>query len=950
MTSSPANERSRNSTLSTSQPQPQPPANLSKEDADDWLAIDKLLSRIQSVNPSDPYVLTIPQHVEPRYHHQRPEHRTQWRDHAPFYEHEHEASQYLTWHFHDPNDIYVLHSTRKEDGGSRIGTPKAGTGGPKKTMSLGAYKKKVAAGTPGPEERKKAEVNGEMEAAEEKKAEAENALKKAAVKGPVERIKADEEVLAAVEDGDDIVPQVIDEKKTAEAGKQDMKRKRVWEEQETAQSAKRKREDSKISADREEKDLDVGKAGSEKLKHEDAVRPAAKEKELSAIKPDPTSLPNSDDARLAAKNARSADATDKAPVDKARKDTHAPSSLQQQPTTSLKKTSTPPTNTDAKPDDITLPPRLSPLREEDRPSTEDSTALLLPPRLSPTLPANIADSLAAREHYKSTSQSAAVGDTLTPPRKTLENSITKRKSPVNGFRANSSSPMVRSDVEDARGRPKTSAPPLRSVSTSGEESEIAVGRAAAVTKKEKASRLIVKLKFKHRTTREAVKQLLKSSPAKKKPEPKSSPVALKATDARHREQRDTNAKGVAQKVGPATKGVAKQVGKTLTAKSSEKPAREEESEAGGRAAKRKTADTAVYEPPAKRKKSVSESLDVDNSVPHTPSQPTPQPSTPASTVRRPASQPTSSSAAPRKAGKELLAAATTSAGLKREPSHDSQGQAPTPSAASSSPAASSTSQAQASAVPKSTPTSAIPPTPASAQPKTTRQKEWEAQHQRFNSLGRDLKRAATADLNTVSENKALPATEIETLKRVAAVKALESLLAYFLAFTSCDEALSTVEPRQPLRTTPWRTLQDYFPFVKRYTEPFPALQGLACMLAVVFCARIVEACAGQKEGREEVLAQAWAVLTRSAAVAETKLDVVTLRETFPKAWALGTDASAGAGGSGEEKLEPGKFAGAFRLPIGVQTKPVRAVRAARAMIGEWVEKEGVEYEIRIQLE
>ena len=244
MTSTPANERSCASTFSTPQSQPQPPANLSKDDAKYWLEIEKVLSGIQRHTPSDPYVLTIPQDVEPRFHYRDAQQAAQWRAHTPFQKDEHEALQYATWHYHEPGEtIYVQRPTRKEDPSSRLGTPmKVATGGPKKTMSLNAYKKKVAGGTPASDE-KKAEVNGKKEDATERKSEGDKSVKKPAVKGPVERIKADEEVLAAVQDGDDLgLPVPV---KKQNEGKKELKRKREDDKREEVKEVKRKREDSK---------------------------------------------------------------------------------------------------------------------------------------------------------------------------------------------------------------------------------------------------------------------------------------------------------------------------------------------------------------------------------------------------------------------------------------------------------------------------------------------------------------------------------------------------------------------------------------------------------------------------------------------------------------------------------------------------------------------------------
>lgn len=895
--------------------------------------------------PSEPYILTIPQDVEPRFHFRDHQQASQWRAHTPFQKDDRMEEQYSTWHFHEPGGMYVQQITQRDQPSSRVSTPKpAASNGPKKTMSLDAYKKKVAGGTPGPDEKKKTEVNGVKDNAQEKKDGGDKSAKKPAVKGPVERIKADEEVLAAVEDGDDVVPPVPEKKR--DDGKKDLKRKREAEKNEDVKDVKRKREDSKMSDESQEKRQNDAKPKKEITKQE-AVQQSAKPTEPSPKKADISAKRKSDDEQPAAKKAKVAKVDDNSAAKADDKASRKKSQSEKQTKAPEKLASSPPR---AKADaaDIALPPRLSPLREDNKEDADDDMSL--PPRLSPTLPANITATLAAREHQRSTSKSSGTGDNLSPPRKALENGIVKRKSPVNGFRTNSNSPMVRPDAEDARGGSKPSAQMVRSPSASC--SEIAVGKAAAVSKKESKEKLVVKLKFKQRSAKESLRQLLRLPAAKKKPapdskpSPKPSPTTLKAADARHREQRDANAKGVAQRVGPATKGVARKVEKsaTSTPAPSEKRVREDDSEAEKPAAKRKKADLAVYEPPAKRKKSVPEALDLKTS-PVTPSQPNKQPPTPASSVKKPASQPAPSATVPKKSGNELLAAATTSAHLKRESSNDGQASVVTPSAASSSPAPSSVAPGPASAAPKSTPTTASTSAPTSAQTKSARQVQWDTIFATFNTLGRDLKRTAAADLKKATESKPSPTNNPELLRRLAAAKALESLLAYLLAFTCFDESLQAAEPKQALRTTPWRTLLDYFPFVKHHTEPYSALQGLANALAVSFCSRIIETCVGEKSGREEILTQAWMMLSRSAAEAESKLDIKILMDRFSKSWAARESTAAA-----EEKLEPGKFSGSYRLPLGVQSKPVKAVRAAHAMLKEWMEGEGVGYEMKVKLD
>ena len=225
---------------------------------------------------------------------------------------------------------------------------------------------------------------------------------------------------------------------------------------------------------------------------------------------------------------------------------------------------------------------------------------------------------------------------------------------------------------------------------------------------------------------------------------------------------------------------------------------------------------------------------------------------------------------------------------------------------------------------------------------TARQQEWENHRKDLEALGRELKRAVT--------NPATPQPNNETTRRLNAVRALESLLTYMLAFTAIDEACLAAEPRLPPNMRNWRTLLTFFPFVQRFTAPYPQLAGIASSLAVVFCSQVAAVCAmrGKADrGAAEALFDAWGCLAREASEVEAKLGTKTLMAAFPQSW----KAAVGAGVVlGEEKMEPGKLTGRYALPLGVHTKPVHAVRAAHAMLGEWISREGVVYEMRLKLD
>ncbi len=141
-------------------------------------------------------------------------------------------------------------------------------------------------------------------------------------------------------------------------------------------------------------------------------------------------------------------------------------------------------------------------------------------------------------------------------------------------------------------------------------------------------------------------------------------------------------------------------------------------------------------------------------------------------------------------------------------------------------------------------------------------------------------------------------------------------------------------------------MQPFFHFVKKSCEPFPELLGVACWLAVSFNSRILElATLGNVLSREH-LVETQAAMLKAAREGELKLDVDATQAAFPKTWKGRTK-----GLGGDEKLDLQKgLKGAYGLPIGVQTSPIRAARAGWAMLNEWVEgRQGVKHEFKLSL-
>lgn len=738
--------------------------------------------------------------------------------------------------------MYMLHNSqiagnresKKPETGAN--TPSAA---PKKKITLDAYKKKQSGATPDATPMKGGETAARKPAS------------KAPVKGPVERIKIDEEVLASVADD-------FEESQVPTEEKKELKRKREPENGLAGDGEPQKKQKKEANEGKEQRAAVTDNKPRELYKKES--RTDEPQQRASAVKT-PTK------ARSPTPQAQEHDEESSLPP----------------------KLSPPRLKTEEK--ESSLPPKLSPIAKQSFPS-----------RLSPTLPENIAKTLKAREHYRSTSRSSdisvsATARNLTPPRDSKNNAI--KRSPINGFRANSSSPAVHSDAGD-RGHQPASAPAKRKAYDSGAESmdEIAVN-----TKKAEPlapAKLVVRFKIK-KSLRERWRNLLKLPPRPAKSESTDPSVdrtvrQSSVSDARHREQRDTSAKGVAQNLGPKKKANG-DMKDSKTADRERKGTLTDESESD--------------EPPAKKRKPPPESPELKRERP---------PSTPDKSSISSPSAVNKTTSTPGNMRKDLL-----SVSMKRDQSTDSN--INTPSISHSSPPDATSATAHGPNGTSKAPTSQQPST------KTPKQAAWEAERDRLEILGRELKHAATAHLTARSDSQSSSTTQSSKDPKLAAIESVESLLAYILAFHSDDESHHAADPRLPPSPRRWRTLQQYYGFVKRNCDTFPALLGLVCQLGVIFNARILDIAAQNRSDgpSRETLLDTSAMMMRAATEGERLLGLDKVRKGFPKAW--------------EEQKK-----GGYDLPIGLQTPALRAARAGWAVLDQWVKKEGVEYELKLRIE
>jgi hypothetical protein len=419
--------------------------------------------------------------------------------------------------------------------------------------------------------------------------------------------------------------------------------------------------------------------------------------------------------------------------------------------------------------------------------------------------------------------------------------------------------------------------------------------------------LIVKFKYK-RARRDDVARILKMRPrsdksmmqsATRPEEPKPPP---KPAEKRNGERREDSQKGVAQRLGPVKKDK-----KPVEQNPTEKDIKRTSIERTPAPEKRKLPEDSKPEPAALRKR--ADQADGRK-----------EPSTPASRDLDSPSVPKSQHATPA-SRKDLL-----SQTMKRDSSQDSN-TIHTPSGLSSTPSV--THSSQINNIQR----------PPSSQPsnKTPRQQAWEIEQRRLEALGRELKHAATAHLNTGHS---------EHDQKLAAIKTVESFLCYLLAFTCADEAAAAADPKQPPSYRNWRSLHGFYGFVRRTTDAFAPLAGLANSLGVVFCARIVEitASAPVDGPSREILLETQVALHKAALAADDKLDVDALQAAFPRTWR-----ERGRKLPVHDRPDPAKLAGPFKLPLGVATSPLRAARAGHAMLQEWTEREKMAYDLKLQL-
>lgn len=842
--------------------------------------LDAAVARMQKHTRPDPYVVTIDQDRQCQYQYQWRSQQYQWLHGTPFRYEEGEGVQYQTFVFQEPgSSMLSLHAQYYPE--DRPGTADSTRNVTGANTPAQCPKKVISFGA------YKKKQTGETPTRESISArDSDKSGKQPAVKGPAERVKAME-----AESADMI--KAVEEDEKAEESQKSKGKPRDDQTSSKKPELKRKREENPSANHNAPATNGHRSPPPSKKARSEASEPRHKEsKPLRSPSPIPARRsPNKQDADM---------------------------EVQMPPKLS------PLHNVPPKLSPLhDVPPKLSPLRDE--PQSPDNFEL--PPRISPDLPDNITATLRATDEKsmkprpkKSMASAKDDGVRGATPRDD-EDGGHKISEPHHSKRNRSRSPER---------------PEKPSASKNNSKRALQAPQESKDPDNPKKPSLLVRIKIK-KSRKEDVQRILRlpARPDKHMASPPSTPSGSDDDSAEplstqkgkpsgaadKTDQSRRSGKGVAQKVGPASRKIEER------RPASEKRPRAEPSETTENSeppAKRKRTEDAAPEPPAKKrqadgadsqtapKKKAPCAFDVKKTT-STPVPP-PAPSPAVSSVQK-------SQLATPVARKDLLHP-------KREASTDSQ--SGTPSAQSNTPTGrASQPNGLLSRPPSSNPQSA----------KSSSSQAWDTEQKRLETLGRDLKHAAS---DLLKNNK--PSA---TARRLAAVKSIESLICYLLAFTCSDRAALLANNHIPLRF--WRSLPPFCAFVGRTTENYATLSGLASGLGVVIYSHILDIATrnpAEAPSRDSLL-ELSSALHKAAVHAEENLDIEALMGAFSKTWAARTKTSLAAPSPGDFG-EPRKLLqGGYRLPLGVQTDALQAARAGLALVKEWIAREGLEYEFRL---
>lgn len=229
---------------------------------------------------------------------------------------------------------------------------------------------------------------------------------------------------------------------------------------------------------------------------------------------------------------------------------------------------------------------------------------------------------------------------------------------------------------------------------------------------------------------------------------------------------------------------------------------------------------------------------------------------------------------------------------------------------------------------------------------------WRVEQQKYLELGKRLKH----ELDGIVKKDGVLMKDPMASKKGCPI-GVESILCYMLGFTALDE-LGRIWGR-PGSSTAWETLLPHIDYVKAITSSASHIYGLILQLEGI-CRNTIHSYDLERLEREPSSAASSSEfivrLVENARLAQKTwlagtagLSINDLQRSFPKTWAKRVNAPTPAvGRNGQEKLVAGKFAtSAYYLPLASTSTAVEGVKMGWSFLGEWAEKEGVEWKGRM---
>lgn len=583
-----------------------------------------------------------------------------------------------------------------------------------------------------------------------------------------------------------------------------------------------------------------------------------------------------------------------------------------------------------------LPPLLSPPVLPDLLNL--SQPFDLPPMLSPTLPPVIEAELARLAEQKRTNPSSSfdnVAAQKSPIAKAngTSGSLSQKEAKANGVGKGIAVVVKKGATAASHERNEArKLPAVSGVKTTRADGEHTSSQVSQGSVPGKPPSLVVKLKY-GKKNRKEVERYLKLPPSKTAKQREGDTVTKNNDDRLNGEStsngvlnnREAPAKPEksANPSGHSMKGALKRVNSTTSSQTSD-----DKSRSTPEKRPRPAEDAQSIAPPSKRPKTVS-TVDPDKR-PGTPTQ-TSLPS-PAQTNRSSAQKP------------QLVTPRRDFKGVTMTRTGSTESNAATPRPLVTTP---SSSRGIA-------PTSAPASNSRSAEAKT-----WCETSKRWNDLGRILKHAADAIVRDQS-GKPTPAD-----RKKAAVTGIESVLCYMLAYICMDMDLHLTRRTCTVEGS-WSTLMPMWRMFERACKPYEHLDGLCLYLGAVICARIQAILVERGESWRtrsdspggdnarydhnqadiDLMYDTVMQMSQYVREAQNKLPEDALINQYPKTW---DGRRKGHRLGNWESLSPGEVKGEYCLPLNYDTSPMQAVRMAVVFLKEWIEKEGLEYELRLKL-